>query len=281
VPALADLVALSKPRIVVMALVTMAAAMALAPGAVGVDALAIALVGTALCVGAANTLNMYLERDVDCLMARTRGRPLPGGRMDPRVALGFGVAQAVAGVPLLTFALNPLTGLVAAAALVAYVNVYTPLKQRSTTAVLVGAFPGAAPVLMGHAAATGSIDAAGLALFGVLFLWQIPHFNAIALFRRDDYRSAGLKVLPNERGDEATRRAMVFYLAVQVGLSLALVPLGVAGTGYLAVAIALGAAYLGYCVWGLLSRGDARWARRMFFASIVYLPVLLVAMVLG
>jgi protoheme IX farnesyltransferase len=279
---MADLVALMKPRIVGLALITAAAAMALAPGEVALGTLVVALVGTGLCVGAANALNMYLERDVDCLMARTRHRPLPGGRMDPAVALAFGAGQAVLGVPLLTFACNPLTGLIASAALVAYVNVYTPLKQRSTAALLVGAFPGAAPVLIGHAAAAGSVDAAGLALFGVLFVWQVPHFCAISLFRCEDYRRAGIKILPNVRGDEATRRTMVATLVVQVALSIALVPLypaGVAGTGYLVVAIALGTAYLGYGLWGLVSRGDARWARRMFLASIVYLPLLLAALV--
>lgn len=281
-PALTDLVALMKPRIVALALVTTAAAMALAPGDVAVGALVLALVGTGLCVGAANALNMYLEREVDCRMARTRRRPLPGGRMDPAVALAFGAGQAVLGVPLLTFALNPVAGLIAAAALIAYVNVYTPMKQRSTAALLVGAFPGAAPVLIGHAAATGTLDAAGLALFGVLFVWQVPHFCAIALFRREDYRKAGIKILPNVRGDEATRRTMVAYLAVQVALSLALVPLypaGVAGVGYLVAASLLGAAYFGYGLWGLVARGGTRWARRMFLASIIYLPLLLAALV--
>jgi heme o synthase len=212
-------------------------------------------------------------------MERTRNRPLPGGRMDPAVALAFGVGQAFAGVILLTVAVNPLTALLAAAAVVVYVNVYTPLKQRSTASTLVGAFPGAAPVLIGQAAATGSIDWTGLALFGVLFVWQIPHFCAIAMFRRDDYARAGLKVLPVERGERATRRTMVVFLVVQLLLSLAPVPLGAAGVGYLVAAVAMGAAYLGYGVWGAMSSGGAGWARRMFFASIVYLPALLIALV--
>ena len=278
-PALSDVIALVKPRIMMMALVTMAGAMALAPGAPDTATIITALIGTGLIVGAANTLNMYLEREVDCLMARTKTRPLPGGRMRPAFALTFGVAMAAISLPVLTFALNPLSGLIGAAALIAYVNIYTPLKQRTTAATLIGAFPGAAPVLIGWTAATGSIDAAGTVLFGVLFIWQIPHFHAIALFRHKDYDRAGLKILPATRGDETTRRTIVAYLAIQGILSVALVPLGVAGNVYGAVAIALGTAYFAYGVWGLVTRGGPRWARRLFFASIVYLPALFAALV--
>jgi len=262
-----------------MALVTMAGAMALAPGIPGLDQIVWALVGTALIVGAANTLNMYLERDIDCLMARTRGRPLPDKRMDPAFALAFGLAQTAAALPILSFALDPLCGLIGAGALVAYVMVYTPLKQRTTAATLVGAFPGAAPALIGWVAATGTVDLAGAILFGVLFLWQMPHFHAIAMFRRRDYARAGLKILPEERGEQATRVSIVVYLLAQVALSIALAFLGVAGPLYLAVAVIGGGAYLGYGLWGLVSEGGPRWARRLFFASIVYLPLLFGALV--
>jgi protoheme IX farnesyltransferase len=278
-PALGDVVALVKPRIMMMALVTMAGAMALAPGSPPGVAIAWAMLGTALIVGAANTLNMYLERDIDCLMARTKDRPLPDKRMDPAFALGFGLAQTAVALPILSFALDPLCGLIGAAALIAYVMVYTPLKQRTTAATLIGAFPGAAPALIGWVAATGTVDVAGAALFGVLFLWQMPHFHAIAMFRRKDYARAGLKVLPQERGERATRRTIALYLAAQVALSIALGFLGVAGALYLVVATGLGAAYLGYGLWGLVTSGGPRWARRLFFASILYLPALFGALV--
>jgi protoheme IX farnesyltransferase len=278
---LADLVALVKPTIMMMSLVTAAGAMALAPGDPGPGALLAALVGIGMLVGSANTLNMYLERDVDCLMARTKRRPLPSGRMDPAIALAFGIAQAVVAVPLLTFALNPLTGLVGVAALIGYVMLYTPLKQRSTVAILIGAFPGAAPALMGWTAATGHIDAAGLAVFGILFLWQIPHFHAISLFRRKDYHRAGLQILPVKIGDAATRRVIVAYLVAQVAVSLAVVPLGVAGSVYLIIAAVLGAGYLGYALLGLRADAGPRWARNLFIASNLYLPVLFTALVLG
>src|SRR5262249_18441529 len=146
----------------------------------------------------ANTLNMYLERDVDGRMARTRHRPLPAGRLPERAALVFGIAQALVAVPLLTFGANPLTGLLGAVALILYVLVYTPMKRWSIHALLVGAVPGAMPPLLGFAARSGELSLGALALFGVIFLWQIPHFLAIALFREDDYRAAGLKVFPIE-----------------------------------------------------------------------------------
>jgi heme o synthase len=270
-----DLIALTKPRIMAMSLLTAVAGLALAPAPVSAGLAALALLGTALIVGAANTLNMYLERDVDCLMARTKTRPLPAGRLAPRVALYFGVAQALISVPLLTFGVNPLTGLLGVLALFAYVMLYTPLKRRTTAATVIGAFPGAAPALMGWTAATGAVDLAGLAVFGVLLIWQVPHFHAIAMFRRKDYHRAGLKILPVEVGDAATCRTIAAYTVIQVALSLALVPLGVAGAAYLATAVILGVAYLGYALVGLLpGAGTPRWARNLFFASIVYLPVL-------
>jgi heme o synthase len=274
-----DLVALVKPRILLFALMTALAGLALAPGA-ALAAPWIALsFGTALIVGAANTLNMYLEREVDCRMARTRTRPLPAGRMEPRVALRFGLVQAVVAVPLLSFGVNPLTGLLGAIAFLSYVCLYTPLKQRTTVATLIGSVPGAMPPLLGWTAATGALDAGGLALFGVLFLWQIPHFHAIALFRRKDYDRAGLKILPTTRGVSTTRQAIVFYLAIQVQLTLLLTPLGVAGRWYLLAAALLGGAYFAYGASGLAA-GGPRWARNLFLLSVLYLPLLMAALVL-
>lgn len=270
-----DLAALVKPRILLMSVLTAAAGFALAPASPGWGAAALALVGIGLLVGAANTLNMYLERDVDCMMARTRGRPLPAGRLAAPVALAFGVAQASVAVPVLTFAVNPLTGLLGVIALLAYVMVYTPLKRRTTASTLIGAFPGAAPALMGWTAATGALDAAGVAVFGLLFFWQMPHFYAIALFRRDEYARAGLKTVPGEDGERAARWAMAIYALLQVAVSFALVPLGVAGAAYLVTAVALGIPYLIYVLRGLWPEAaTAGWARGVFVASIVYLPIL-------
>lgn len=269
-----DLVALTKPRISVLNAAMTAGGLAVAGGASG-GVWAATLAGTLLIVGSANTLNMYLERDIDALMRRTRGRPLPAGRMSASAALIFGIAQAALGMPLLTFGANALTGLLGAIALLGYVLVYTPLKQVTPHALLVGAIPGAMPPLLGWTAASGSLSVAGLSLFAVIFLWQIPHFLAIAMFLGKDYQAAGIKVYPIERGEASTRRAIVVGLVLQVLVTLLLVPLGLGGSVYLAGAALLGALMLGVGVAGLRpGHGGHLWARRVFVASIAYLPAL-------
>lgn len=278
-PAAGDLVALSKPGILSFSLLTCAAGMSLAPGYAPIAVWLPLLAGTAMLVASANALNMYLEREVDCLMARTRNRPLPSGRMQPIWALGFGVAMAAISVPLLSFAVNPLTGFLGVVALVSYVLWYTPLKRRSAMATIVGGLPGALPSLMGWTAVTGDLELGGLAIFGIMFLWQIPHFNAIALFRRKEYARAGLKTLPGERGPAVTRISILLYTVAQVQLTLMLYPLGVAGRGYLVVASLLGLGTLVYVAAGARS-GGPRWAKRVFILSIMYLPLLFIAMVI-
>jgi protoheme IX farnesyltransferase len=278
---LGDVVALAKPRITFMVLCTTACGMWLAPGPSGGAHAALALVGVALVVAGANALNMYLERDVDALMARTRNRPLPAGRLTPEVALTFGLTSGAAAVLLLTFAVNPLTGFLAATSLVLYVLAYTPLKRRTTAALLIGAVPGAMPPLLGWTAATGSLDAPGIALFLVLFVWQLPHFIAISLFRADDYARAGLKVVPVERGVLGAKLRIALYSAMQLLVSLYLARLGVAGTAYTVAATALGAAMLGLALAGLSPRAGDRWARVYFAATLVYLPALLGALALA
>ncbi|MBA3539752.1 MAG: protoheme IX farnesyltransferase [Deltaproteobacteria bacterium] len=274
-----DLIALVKPRIMIMALLTGAGAMSLAPGAVSLATALWLLAGTAFIVGSANTLNMFLERDVDCLMARTKDRPLPQRRLDPRTALTFGAIQGVIALPTLAM-VNLVTAALGLLALILYVGVYTPMKQRSHWAVWVGGVPGAMPALMGWTAAVGHIDLAGLAVFGILFIWQVPHFHAIALYRQRDYDAAGLKTLPGTHGAAAAQRAIAIYLVVQVAVSLALVPLGVTGTVYLVTAIALGVLVLVQGFSGVRA-GGARWARNVFLTSIIYLPVLFGVMVFG
>jgi protoheme IX farnesyltransferase len=233
------------------------------------------LAGTALIVGAANTLNMWLERDVDCFMSRTKNRPLPGQRLTARTALMFGTVQGALSVPVLA-----VTGIVPAAlgllALLLYVGVYTPMKQRSHWATWIGAVPGAMPALMGWTAATGRIDLAGLAVFGVLFFWQIPHTHAIAMYRLHDYDAAGLKTLPGTYGTAVTHRTIVAFLFVQIAISFLPPLLGVGGVAYLVTAIVLGALVI---FQGLAGDGSTKWARDVFLASIVYLPILFLVMV--
>jgi protoheme IX farnesyltransferase len=275
-----DLVTLVKPSIMVMALLTAAGALRLAPVAVPTSTALWLLAGTALIVGAANTLNMWLERDVDCLMARTKNRPLPRGRLEASTALRFGGILGALALPMLAM-VNVVTAALALLALLLYVGVYTPMKQRNYLAVWVGAVPGAMPALMGYTAATGRVELPGLAVFAVLFFWQIPHFHAIAIYRLRDYNAAGLKTLPGTHGAAEARRQIVLYLVVQVLASLVLVPLDVAGPVYLVTALVLGAAVLAQAVGGLRGEGGgAKWARGVFLASLVYLPVLFTVMVL-
>ena len=273
----ADLVQLVKPRIMMMALLTAAGALSLAPGTLPVGPSLLLLLGTALIVGSANTLNMWLERDTDCLMARTKNRPLPRQRLAPNTALWFGAIQGALALPVLA-----LTGIVPAAlglvALLLYVGAYTPMKQMTHHATWVGAAPGAMPALMGWTAATGRIDLPGLAVFGVLFFWQIPHTHAITIYRQRDYDAAGMKTLPSERGLPATIRAIHVFLLVQVAVSLLPYVLGVAGLPYLVTSIVLGVMVL---VQGFSGDRSHRWARNVFMTSIVYLPVLFAVMVVN
>jgi protoheme IX farnesyltransferase len=276
--ALRDLVVLTKPGVTRMCLVTTAGGLLLAPTSPSSTTIVAALVGTALAVGGANAFNMWWERGTDRLMARTRTRPLPAGRLTPAAALRFAWALSVAAIAVLVAGTNLLTAALAAAAIASYVLVYTPLKFRTPAALVIGAIPGAMPPLLGWTAATGSIEAPGLVLFGILFVWQIPHFLAIALYRKTEYARAGIKVLPLVRGDAIAKIHAVLWAMVLVPLTLLLAPLGVAGDIYTYSAFALGAAFLGWAFTGLDNQAGPRWARGYFLASLVYLPALTLAL---
>ncbi|HXN30727.1 MAG TPA: heme o synthase [Polyangiaceae bacterium] len=281
IPALRDLVALTKPRITSLVLLTGAAGMCLAPGHVPSQKAMLSLAGTALIVGSANALNMWWERDVDARMMRTRNRPLPSGRMSPEVALAFGLGLALVASPML-FAVNAATGLLGLVALVSYVAVYTPLKRHTHLALLVGAVPGAMPPLLGWSTATGTVGAGGLLLFGVMFLWQVPHFAAISIFRAEDYARAGLQVVSVQHGERAARQMIAVYAVLLVAASFLFVPFGLAGRRYAVIATLLDAAFLALALRGLRAgpaHFDARrWAKHVFAFSMPYLTVLLVAL---
>jgi protoheme IX farnesyltransferase len=276
--AVRDLFALTKPGVTRMCLVTTAGGLALAPDPTTWTTIVATLFGTALAVGGANTFNMWWERGADGLMSRTKRRPLPAGRLTPRTALRFAWVQSLAAIAVLVLFANVLTALLAAAAIAAYVLVYTPLKYRTPAALVIGAIPGAAPPLLGWTAATGSIDLPGLVLFAILLVWQIPHFLAIALYRKHEYARAGIKVLPLVRGDAIAKIHAVLWAMVLVPLTLMLAPLGVAGDIYTYAAFALGAAFIGWAFTGLDNGAGPRWARGYFLASLAYLPALTLAL---
>jgi protoheme IX farnesyltransferase len=275
-----DLLLLSKPRLSTLVVVTSAGGVALAPGHLGRPRAILAVLATAAVVGAANALNCYLEREIDGRMRRTRDRPLPAGRIEPFTALALGLMVPAFALPILALVANPLSALLAFVALASYVLVYTPMKQRSTLALFVGAVPGAIPPLLGWAAVTGRADAGGLALFALLFAWQIPHFLAVSLYLREDYARGGLKVFSIVHGERATRIAIAVSTALLVPVSLLLVPLGVAGAVYGAIAVGLGIGLLALALAGLGKEGG-RWARTYFLSTLVYLTVLFVALFAG
>jgi protoheme IX farnesyltransferase len=276
---LRDLVALAKPRITGLVIATFSGGMWLAPGHLPAWRAAMTLLGTALIVGAANALNMFMERDVDGLMERTRGRPLPEGRLSPAAALVFGTALACAALPPLLLAGNALTGVLGGLAFFAYVAIYTPMKRTTAAALFVGAVPGALPPLMGWTSVTGRLDAGALALFGVLFLWQIPHFLAIALYRAEDYGRAGFAILPLSAGERTTRVVITAFSMALLLTSLSLRPLHVAGALYTGVALVLGVAFLAWGLVGVRRAATRVWARSLFFASLVYLTLLFAALI--
>jgi heme o synthase len=224
---------------------------------------------------------MWWERDVDARMERTRDRPLPAGRLSPDVALAFGLALGAGSLPPLLL-VNWTATLLGFAALVSYVLVYTPLKPHTYLALLVGAVPGAMPPLMGWATVTGSVGVGGGLLFALLFLWQIPHFAAISVFRAEDYARAGLSVVSVQHGEGAARRMIVFWTALLVVCSMLFGPAGLAGRTYELVAALLGATFLALTLLGFHPSArlqTGRWARRVFAFSIVYLTVLLLVLV--
>jgi len=276
---LRDLVALAKPRITGLVIATFSGGMWLAPGHLPAWRAGMTLLGTALIVGAANALNMFMERDVDGLMERTRGRPLPEGRLSPAAALVFGTALACAALPPLLLAGNALTGVLGGLAFFAYVAIYTPMKRTTAAALFVGAVPGALPPLMGWTSVTGRLDAGALALFGVLFLWQIPHFLAIALYRAEDYGRAGFEILPLSAGERTTRVVITTFSVALLLTSLSFRPLHVAGALYTGVALILGVAFLAWGLVGVRRAATRVWARSLFFASLVYLTLLFAALI--
>jgi len=277
----ADFVSLTKPRLNFLVLITTLGGMYIAaPDGVALPLLFHALVGTALVAGGAAALNQVWERNTDGLMRRTQRRPIPGGRLRASDGAWFGTLLSATGLIELTSKVNPLASAVAAATLVSYVFVYTPLKTRTSLSTLIGAIPGALPPVIGWAAATGSISIGAMVLFGIVFLWQMPHFLAIAWLYRDDYRHARIPLLPVVEPDgRRTGQQALLYAAALWPVSLLPATIGLADVPYVILATLLGAGLIALSAMFAHERTTLT-ARRLFLYSIIYLPLLWTALVL-
>lgn len=276
---LRDYIALSKPSITRMCLIMTAGGMWLAPRSIDRLSAVSVMLGTALTVTCANALNMWWERETDKLMSRTKNRPLPTGRMSERQAVTFGLISGILGCALLAYGTNLLTAGLGLFAILSYVGVYTPLKTRTAWSVFIGTIPGAMPPLMGWTAATGRLDTPGLVLFTILLVWQIPHFLAISIFRQSEYDRAGIIVVPSAWGLAQTKFQIVFWSVVLVPVGMLLTPIDVTGSLYAVVAGLAGLGFLGFGVVGYWTEDLERWGRRLFFASLAYLPIITIALV--
>lgn len=277
---LRDLSTLAKPGLTMMNVMMTAGAMGLAAVSLPWITWLMVLLSAGVLVGSANAMNMYLEREGDKEMARTRRRPIPAGRMRPGTALAIGLTGGLLAVFGLTFYGNVATGALGAFGFISYVWVYTPMKRRSPWAMQIGAIPGAIPPLLGWTAATGNFNIAGIVLFLIVFFWQIPHFIAIAIYRQADYVRAGIKTWPSVRGMDSAKNQALLYTFFLTPVSLMLVPLGIASYAYLVAAAALGLWFLITCVRGFEPESGQRWARHFFVVSIIYLPLLTLALII-
>jgi protoheme IX farnesyltransferase len=278
---LADIWSLGKPRLSSLVIFTAGGGMFLAEGDPSKGTILAGLVGTTMVVASANALNNYIERESDIKMARTRDRPLPAGRMQPWVALVYGFLLMAIAIPWMFMETTLLATGLAVFAWFTYVCVYTPLKRRSWLSVLVGGVAGAIPPLIGWTAINDVELKGGIALFAVLFLWQLPHSLAITMYRKSEYAAAGLKILPIEMNDAITRQHIMAYVVglVAVSLWIAKTP-GMGGALTLAGSLALGGVFLWKAWQGLRTEGGAVWARDLFLYSLGYLSGLFVVMAL-
>ncbi|MCG3173500.1 MAG: Protoheme IX farnesyltransferase 1 [Myxococcota bacterium] len=279
--AASDFAALSKPRIVIMTLIMTAGGMWLAAPHQHLDGTLwlASLLGVGLAVACANAINMILERDVDPLMERTRNRPLAARRMGVGPAAAFSALTGLAGLAVLAAWVNPLTAGLTLFSIASYAFIYTPLKRVTPHALLVGAVPGAMPPLLGWTAVANSLDAPGLVLFLILFLWQIPHFLAISIFRKEEYARAGIRVTPLVKGENVARTLAIAYSTALIPASLLLTGLGATGWCYSGFAVLAGVIYLIANFRGFQPGAGFQGARQAFVTSLLYLPVLVAGLV--
>ena len=279
-PKISAYIELTKPRIALMVLVTTAFGYFLGgEGFHGATLFVLTLLGTAMSGGGASVLNQYLERDSDALMERTRGRPVPAGKISPQAALYFGVVLCLGGCFLLLWSVNILAAFLALQSTFLYVLVYTPMKRLSWWNTSVGAIPGALPPLIGWAAATGTLNAQAWVLFAILYVWQHPHFYAIAWIYKDDYRRGGIKMLSVVHPDgRSLFNQVAGFAVILIPISLLPTLLGMSGWVYFVGALTIGLGMLGAAL-AFFRKRTVGHARLVLKVSVIYLPLLLIFMV--
>lgn len=278
---LVDFYELTKPRMNFLVLVTTLVGFYMAMDQLPVLRLINTLVGTALTAASASVLNQWYERKLDANMYRTMDRPLPAGRVRPAEAFAYGLILGIVGVFFLALLVNGITAVLGLMTVLFYLLLYTPLKQHTSLCTIIGAVPGAIPPMMGWTAVHGAISPEALALFAILFVWQMPHFLAIAILYKDDYARGGFKMLPvvDDAKLSATSRQIIIYSLALIPVSLLPSQMHLAGMAYAIIAATLGAAFCGMAFTVVRTRAKSD-ARRLFFASIIYLPLLLGALMM-
>lgn len=274
-----DFAVLLKPKIMSLVIFTALVGILMAPGgadaATGLTALACIAIGA----GAAGAINMWYDRDIDLIMRRTQDRPIPAGRMDPRIALAYGTTLAVGSVVIMAFKVHLVAASLLAMTICYYVFIYTAwLKRRTPQNIVIGGAAGAFPPLVGWAAVTGSVDPGAIALFMIIFLWTPPHSWALALFRTGDYAAAGVPMMPVVVGERETKRQMLIYTVLMIAATLAPAFLGVSGLLYLATATVLGIMFW-QRTWKLWKNEGVEHAKPLFLFSILYLFSIFLAMI--
>jgi len=281
-----DFIYLAKPGILFSNLICAFGGYWVASGRIGKDSFDVTLMiwtllGTLLVMASGCVLNNYLDRDLDRKMTRTSKRALPSGVVEPKIVFWYGIVLGVIGLSVLCLLVNPLSALLGVVGLLVYVWIYTAwLKRSSPLSTTIGAISGAMPPVIGYCAVTNELDIGAWILFGILFFWQPPHFWALGMRRKEEYRAAGFPLLPVVRGNEVTKMHTIRFLVMLVPVSLLLYAYGYVGEIYLAAAIALGLGWTLIGLAGFRTQDDDNWAKRMFVFSINYLPLLFIIMIL-
>jgi len=278
-----DILSLTKPRLSALVIFTSALGLFLAPGQVPLFTTFVSIAATSGLVAGACVINCWMERDIDRLMERTKNRPLPTGRIQPRLAFILGLFLILSCLSVLFVMVNPLTGTLGLIATLTYVFLYTPMKKISSWALFAGAIPGAIPPLMGWTTVTNSIGSLGMILFGILFVWQLPHFLSISMYHSKDYNNADFKIFPTQIGISKTIHKITIYTFILMVISLAPFYIGAANKIYRDFILLFGGSFFVFSLLGYRKQASTdalmAWARKYFYASLIYLPVVFLGMI--